>query len=52
MNGTPLRFVLDPVGAELDAALECEAEVFLSTYGNTPEEWDREYSAYADSTGS
>jgi hypothetical protein len=51
MNGTPLRFVLDPVGAELDAALDCEAEVFLSTYGNTSEEFEREYDPYAADTG-
>jgi len=51
MNGTPLRLVLDPVGEELDAALACEAEVFLSTYGNTAEEFEREYGPYADHTG-
>jgi hypothetical protein len=51
MNGTPLRFVLDPVGAELDAALACEAEVFLNTYGNTAEEFELEYGPYADHTG-
>jgi N-acyl-L-homoserine lactone synthetase len=51
MNGTPLRFVLDPVGEELAAALSCEAEVFLKTYGNTVEQLAREYDQYADSTG-
>ncbi|GAB7007908.1 hypothetical protein JCM18899A_53870 [Nocardioides sp. AN3] len=51
MNGTPLRFVFDPVGVELEAALECEAEVFLSTYGNTTEEFDAEYGPYAADTG-
>lgn len=51
MNGTPLRFVLDPVGAELEAALACEAEVFLATYGNTADEFDLEYGPYADHTG-
>ena len=51
MHGTPLRFVLDPVGAELEAALACEAEVFLTTYGNTAEEFDLEYGPYADHTG-
>jgi hypothetical protein len=51
MNGTPLRFVFDPVGAELDAALECEAEVFLSTYGNTADQFETEYGPYADQTG-
>jgi hypothetical protein len=51
MNGTPLRLVLDPTGADLEAALACEAEVFLSTYGNTPQEFDEEYGPYADQTG-
>ncbi len=51
MNGTPLRFVLDPVGDELRAALECEAEVFLQTYGNTVEQLAEEYGPYADATG-
>ncbi|WP_141013011.1 hypothetical protein [Nocardioides sambongensis] len=51
MNTTPLRLVLDPAGAELEAALACEAEVFLATYGNTPEEFEREYGPYAADTG-
>jgi len=51
MNGTPLRFVFDPIGDELAAALECEAEVFLETYGNTLDQLAFEYEPYADSTG-
>lgn len=51
MNAAPLRFVLDPVGAELDAALRCEADVFLDTYGNTADEMDREYGPYLGATG-
>jgi len=51
MTGMPLRLVLDPVGSELEAALDCEAEVFLSTYGNTAEDFGREYGPYADATG-
>jgi hypothetical protein len=51
MNGTPLRFVLDPGGDELTAALECEADVFLRTYGNTVDEFAIEYGPYTDSTG-
>ena len=51
MNAAPLRFVLDPVGDELDAALCCEASVFLETYGNTQTEIDREYGPYLDHTG-
>jgi hypothetical protein len=51
MNGTTLRFVFDPVGDELTAALECEAHVFLKTYGNTLAQLTDEYGPYADSTG-
>lgn len=51
MNGTPLRFVFDPVGDDLAAALDCEAEVFLATYGNTIDQLAHEYEPYADSTG-
>ncbi|MBM0123681.1 hypothetical protein [Pimelobacter simplex] len=51
MSSAPLRFVLDPLGPELDAALRCEADVFLETYGNTAEEMEREYGPYADATG-
>jgi len=51
MNGTPLRLVLDPEGAELEAALACEAEVFLETFGNTAQDFEREYGPYADATG-
>jgi len=51
MNGTPLRFVFDPVGEELAAARSCEAEVFLKTYGNTVDQLAQEYDQYADSTG-
>lgn len=47
----PLRFVFDPTGDELDAAKRCEADVFLETYGNTAEEFDREYGPYEESTG-
>lgn len=51
MNDTPLRFVLDPAGADLEAALACEAEVFLDTFGNTAEDFAREYGPYEDHTG-
>jgi hypothetical protein len=51
VNTTPLRLVLDPVDSDLEAALACEAEVFLATYGNTAEEFEREYGPYADDTG-
>jgi len=51
MNGTPLRFVFDPVGDELAAALDCEADVFLQSYGNTVEQLTHEYGRYAGYTG-
>lgn len=51
MTAAPLRFVLDPEGDELAAALSCEADVFLEAYGNTPEEFDVEYGPYESSTG-
>jgi hypothetical protein len=46
-----LRFVFDPVGEELDAALQCESDVFWQTYGNTPEQFEVEYGPYAADTG-
>lgn len=51
MTASPLRFVFDPVGDELEAALRCESKVFWETYGNTPEEFEAEYGPYADATG-
>lgn len=51
MTGPSLRLVINPEGAELDSALECEAEVFFSAYGNTSEELEQEYGPYADQTG-
>lgn len=51
MNAAPLRFVFDPVGDELAAALRCESQVFLEAYGNTPEEFDVEYGPYESATG-
>lgn len=51
MTAPPLRLVLDPTGDELAAARQCEADVFLDTYGNTPEELHAEYGPYEDSTG-
>ncbi|HEY5184074.1 MAG TPA: hypothetical protein VIM19_04015 [Actinomycetes bacterium] len=41
-----LRF--DVRGSLLDAALECEAAVFLQWYGNTRAQLDDEYGPYAD----
>jgi hypothetical protein len=51
MDRMPLRFVLDPVGDELTAALSCEADVFMQTYGNTTDQIADEYGPYAEATG-
>jgi hypothetical protein len=51
MTAAPLRFVFNPTGAELAAAKQCEADVFLDAYGNTSEEFDLEYGPYEDATG-
>jgi hypothetical protein len=51
MTRKPLRLVLDPIGEELEAARQCEADVFLQTYGNTTAEFDAEYGAYEPDTG-
>lgn len=40
----------DVGGALLDSARDCEAEVFLSAYGNTREQLAEEYDPYEDST--
>jgi len=42
---------LDPVGDDLAAALACEADVFLDTYGNTAEQFAEEYGPYGADTG-
>jgi hypothetical protein len=41
-----LRF--DVRGAQLDAALDCEADVFLHWYGNTRAQLEEEYGPYAE----
>lgn len=41
---------LDVRGAMLESARECEAEVFLRSFGNTRAQLDDEYGAYEDST--
>lgn len=51
MTAAPLRFVFNPEGEELAAAKKCEADVFLDTYGNTPEEFEVEYGPYESATG-
>lgn len=50
MVSSPLRLVFDARGPLLDAARDCEAEVFLSWYGNTSDQLDEEYGGYADSS--
>ena len=49
-TAAPLRLVLDPVGDELAAARACESEVFRDAFGNTEEEFEREYGPYVDQT--
>ncbi len=50
MNGVrrALDYTLrvDPVGKHLRAARECEAAVFLESYGNTADQWADEYGPY------
>ena len=44
------ELVVDPAGSEASAARDCEAAVFLETYGNTTGQLEREYGPYdADS---
>jgi hypothetical protein len=48
MDGAPVfQMRFNPVGEQLAAALDCEAAVFLKTYGNTPEQLAEEYGPYA-----
>ena len=37
---------VDPAGEQLRAAQECEAAVFLESYGNTAAQWAEEYGPY------
>ena len=51
MDSAPLfRMRFNPTGDELAAALDCEASVFLKTYGNTAEQLAEEYGPYADAS--
>jgi hypothetical protein len=48
MDGAPLfQMRFNPTGEQLAAALECEASVFLKTYGNTAEHLAEEYGPFA-----
>lgn len=47
---SPLRLVFDPQGPVLEAARDCEAEVFLTWFGNTREQLGDEYGPYEDSS--
>jgi len=48
MDGAPLfRMEFNPSGDRLAAALDCEAAVFLKTYGNTAQQLSDEYGPYA-----
>ena len=50
MAGSPFRLTFDVRGPLLEAARGCEAEVFLSWYGNTADQLEREYGGYAESS--
>jgi hypothetical protein len=45
-DGLSLTMSIDPRGELLDAARECEADVFFDVYGNTREQWVDEYGPY------
>lgn len=45
-----IQMHFDPQGSLLESARECEAEVFLKWFGNTPDQIDQEYSPYEDSS--
>ena len=45
-----IQMHFDPQGSLLASARDCEAEVFLKWFGNTPEQIDQEYSPYEDSS--
>src|SRR4051812_20459729 len=48
MDGAPVfQMRFNPTGEQLAAALNCEASVFLKTYGNTGEQLADEYGPYA-----
>jgi N-acyl-L-homoserine lactone synthetase len=48
MDGAPVfQMRFNPGGEQLAAALDCEASVFLKTYGNTPGQLAEEYGPYA-----
>jgi len=44
----PLRLLIADTPAEIDAAREVEARVFLSAFGNTPDTMEQEYGPYDD----
>lgn len=50
MTDSLLRLVLNPVGEELAAAQRCEADVFLTTFGNTEAQFEIEYGPYEANT--
>lgn len=49
-NNLPFRLVFDPMGVELAAARECEADVFLASYSNTMDQLRAEYGPYERSS--
>ncbi len=49
-KSTSFELHFDPTGDVLEAARDCEAEVFLRAYGNTRDEIADEYGPYEDSS--
>src|SRR4051794_19204791 len=45
-----LRLEFDPKGERRGAAHDCEAEVFLKSFGNTVEQMAEEYGPYEDTS--
>ena len=50
MSPAPLRLVFDVRGELLEAARQCEAEVFLARFGNTAQQLDDAYGKYEPDT--
>lgn len=50
MSAASFEIHVNPVGQLRDAAVGCEAAVFLEAYGNTSEEFELEYGPYEDAS--
>ena len=45
-RATPYTMRFDPAPELVSSARDCEQDVFLERYGNTPQEWNEEYGPY------